>query len=160
MKKLDTLKVIKGVEVCMRGACSECPYYEYGDDCMEILDRDSEKVIVAHAKDEKKDELVRWLMQKDEITLKTAIMYAEHYIQDGINITEKWETAVHQAYAMQRAENRGYAACMKSMGQHVRPEPSCEMTYVTDCACDHCGVQLIREDKFCRGCGRPVDWSK
>lgn len=42
--------------------------------------------------------------------------------------------------------------------QVVHPEPSCEMTYTTDCCCDLCGVQLIREDKFCRGCGRPIEW--
>lgn len=42
----------------------------------------------------------------------------------------------------------------------VHPEISCEMKYITDCCCDLCGVQLIREDNFCRGCGKPIDWSK
>ena len=40
----------------------------------------------------------------------------------------------------------------------VHPEPSCEMTYITDCCCDLCGVQLIREDNFCRCCGKPILW--
>ena len=40
----------------------------------------------------------------------------------------------------------------------VHPEPSCEMTYITDCCCDLCGVQLIREDNFCRGCGKRIEW--
>ena len=57
-----------------------------------------------------KQELIDYLMQYDETTLKVAIMYATYYLQDGIDITKKWETAVRQTYAMQRAENRGYAA--------------------------------------------------
>jgi len=60
-----------------------------------------------------KQELIDYLMQYDETTLKVAIMYATYYIQDGIDITKKWETAVQQTYAMQRAENRGYAAGCK-----------------------------------------------
>lgn len=40
----------------------------------------------------------------------------------------------------------------------VHPEPSCEMTYITDCCCDLCGVQLIREDNFCRCCGKRIEW--
>ena len=48
----------------------------------------------------------------------------------------------------------------KDAKEIVHPEPSCEMTYITDCCCDLCGVQLIREDNFCRGCGKPIEWSK
>ena len=44
--------------------------------------------------------------------------------------------------------------------EFVHPEPSCELKYVTDCCCDLCGVQLIREDCFCRGCGRPIVWER
>ena len=40
----------------------------------------------------------------------------------------------------------------------VHPEPSCEMTYITNCRCDLCGVQLIREDNFCRCCGKRIEW--
>lgn len=40
----------------------------------------------------------------------------------------------------------------------VHPEPSCTMKYITDCCCDLCGVQLIREDKFCRCCGKRIEW--
>ena len=40
----------------------------------------------------------------------------------------------------------------------VHPEPSCEMTYITNCCCDLCGVQLIREDNFCRCCGKRIEW--
>lgn len=40
----------------------------------------------------------------------------------------------------------------------VSPEPSAEIKYITNCSCSNCGVQLIREDKFCRCCGRPIKW--
>ena len=40
----------------------------------------------------------------------------------------------------------------------VHPETSCTMEYITVCCCDLCGVQLIKYDNFCRGCGKPIDW--
>ena len=49
-------------------------------------------------------------------------------------------------------------ALLKEQEAVVHPEPSCEMTYVTDCCCDLCGVQLIREDNFCRCCGKRIEW--
>ncbi len=49
-------------------------------------------------------------------------------------------------------------ALLKEQGEVVHPEPSCEMTYITDCCCDLCGVQLIREDNFCRCCGKRIEW--
>ena len=49
-------------------------------------------------------------------------------------------------------------AMLKEHEAVVHPEPSCEMTYITDCCCDLCGVQLIREDNFCRCCGKPIVW--
>ena len=48
----------------------------------------------------------------------------------------------------------------KDAKEIVHPEPSCELKYITVCCCDLCGVQLIREDNFCRGCGKPIEWSK
>jgi len=49
-------------------------------------------------------------------------------------------------------------ALLKEQDAVVHPEPSCEMTYITDCCCDLCGVQLIREDNYCRCCGKRIEW--
>ncbi len=49
---------------------------------------------------------------------------------------------------------------LKEQEAVVHPEPSCEMTYITDCCCDLCGVQLIREDNFCRCCGKRIEWKE
>ena len=49
-------------------------------------------------------------------------------------------------------------ALLKEQETVVHPEPSCELTYITDCCCDLCGVQLIREDNFCRCCGKRIKW--
>jgi hypothetical protein len=49
-------------------------------------------------------------------------------------------------------------AMLKEQEAVVHPKPSCEMTYITDCCCDLCGVQLIREDNFCRCCGKRIEW--
>ena len=40
----------------------------------------------------------------------------------------------------------------------VHPETSCEIKYLTECCCDLCGVQLIKYDRFCRGCGKRIEW--
>ncbi len=47
---------------------------------------------------------------------------------------------------------------LKEQDVVVHPESSCVMTYITDCCCDLCGVQLIREDNFCRCCGKRIEW--
>ena len=49
-------------------------------------------------------------------------------------------------------------ALLEEQESVVHPEPSCEMTYITDCCCDLCGAQLIREDNFCRYCGKRIEW--
>lgn len=51
-------------------------------------------------------------------------------------------------------------ALLEEQESVVHPEPSCEMTYITDCCCDLCGAQLIREDNFCRCCGKRIEWEK
>lgn len=71
---------------------------------------------------------------------------AEILFNNGYN---SWGNAIHKAIKK-----------LKEQESVVHPEPSCEMTYITDCCCDLCGVQLIREDNFCRGCGKPIEWSK
>jgi len=59
----------------------------------------------------------------------------------------------------QTAQSMMEGVCLlKEQEVVVHPEPSCEMTYITDCCCDLCGVQLIREDNFCRCCGKPIVW--
>ena len=67
--------------------------------------------------------------------------------QQGI-VIETGETSVAEDLLKQ----------MKEQEAVVHPEPSCEMTYITDCCCDLCGVQLIREDNFCRCCGKRIEW--
>ena len=47
---------------------------------------------------------------------------------------------------------------LKEQESVVHPEPSYEMTYITNCCCDLCGAQLIREDNFCRCCGKRIEW--
>ena len=49
-------------------------------------------------------------------------------------------------------------ALLKEQEAVVHPESSCEMTYITNCCCDLCGAQLIREDNFCRCCGKRIEW--
>ena len=58
--------------------------------------------------DIKKEEMVRYLMEKDELVIKTAIIYADAYLQYGVDVTEIWDTATKQSYSLIRAEKKGY----------------------------------------------------
>jgi len=59
----------------------------------------------------------------------------------------------------QTAQSMMEGVCLlKEQEAVVHPEVSCEMTYLTECCCDLCGVQLIKYDNFCRGCGKPIVW--
>ena len=61
-----------------------------------------------------KEELSKWLVENyDEMTLKTAIMYAENYLKYGVNVTEKWDTAVKQTYALEMARREGLVDGMR-----------------------------------------------
>lgn len=77
-----------------------------------------------------------------------------------ISAFEDYEPYAHDLPAV-TMKSRVYLdalALLKEQEAIVHPEPSCEMTYITDCCCDLCGVQLIREDNFCRRCGKRIEW--
>ena len=111
-----------------------------------------------------RDELISYFNWKNEEEVALAIMYAEHYMKDGINITEKIETATENAYMMQRAENRGYSKAIEDIRKPVQP------LYTTTSHpfhvgifyhCGNCHCSLDRDkDLFCSHCGKPIDWEK
>lgn len=77
-----------------------------------------------------------------------------------ISAFEDYESYAHDLPAV-TMKSRVYLdalALLKEQEAIVHPEPSCEMTYITNCCCDLCGVQLIREDNFCRCCGKRIEW--
>ena len=77
-----------------------------------------------------------------------------------ISAFEDYEPYAHDLPAV-TMKSRVYLdalALLKEQDAVVHPEPSCEMTYITNCCCDLCGVQLIREDNFCRCCGKRIEW--
>ncbi len=55
-----------------------------------------------------KEQLAQWLVELDENVLQVAIMYAENYLKYGVDITEKWNTAVRQQYSLHKAELEGF----------------------------------------------------
>ena len=67
-------------------------------------------------------------------------------------------TELTNAVELIHKKNERIEKMLKEKEAVVHPEPSCEMTYVTNCCCDLCGVQLIREDIFCRCCGKRIEW--
>lgn len=76
----------------------------------------------------------------------------EDYVNSYISLTTShdYEFEMHKAVL----------ALLKEQEAVVHPESSCEMIYITDCCCDLCGVQLIREDNFCRCCGKRIEWKR
>lgn len=69
--------------------------------------------------DIQKETLVKWLMEKDELVLKTAIAYAESYLKYGVDVTEKFDTAVKQTYSLYRAKEEGYYEGINKMQREL-----------------------------------------
>ena len=56
-----------------------------------------------------KEAILKLLAEEDTQTLSMAYLYAKNMVDHGIDVTEKWETAVKQESALYRAEMDGYA---------------------------------------------------
>ena len=78
-------------------------------------------------------------------------------LRDALALLKEQEEEIENL--KQTAQSMMEGICLlKEQEAVVHPEPSCEMTYITDCCCDLCGVQLIREDNYCRCCGKRIEW--
>lgn len=108
MDEID--KVIKGLNACSTPYGKSCfyPVCPYGNDdsCKYHLQQDACNLLKEYRS---KSPYIQMLLDKDETTLKVAIMYAENYLKYGIDVTEKWQTAVAQSYAMHQARKQGYS---------------------------------------------------
>ena len=102
-----------------------------------------------------KEVLIKWLMRYDVLTIETAIMYAENYLKYGTDITQKWETATQNAYAIHNAEKRGYYDCMRNMTITIPIE-----TDDGHICCDACGCEIKKYQERCEKCNRRIDWEK
>lgn len=51
--------------------------------------------------------MINWLAKQDEALLSLAFIYANNQYTFGVNVTEKWETAVQQHDALQKAYIKG-----------------------------------------------------
>ena len=63
-----------------------------------------------------KEQLAKWLLQHDENVIRLAVMYATNYLQFGVDVTEKWCTAIQQQDALKYAEKRGYIKGQNNVG--------------------------------------------
>ena len=85
------------------------------------------------------------------------------FVSQGVVDQIRWERDTALSQLEQIGKGLGskmddIVAMLQEQEAVVHPEPSCEMTYITDCCCDLCGVQLIREDNYCRCCGKRIEW--
>ena len=67
-------------------------------------------------------------------------------------------TAANKNIALRKDYSKRPSWCPLIDMEKVEPEVSCEMKYWTNCECSNCHIQIFREDLFCRGCGRPIEW--
>ena len=83
-----------------------------------------------------KEQLAEWLLKYDEQTLRLALMYATNYLKYGVDVTEKWCTAVQQQNALKNVEKHGYVEGQNSVGivrckdcKHFEPDGIYTMCY-------------------------------
>lgn len=88
-----------------------------------------------------KEQLAKWLLKYDEQTLQIALMYATNYLKYGVDVTEKWDTAVQQQAALKKAEEHGYIEGRNSFGI-VR----CKEQEETE-LCDRCGRRRMKSKR-------------
>lgn len=62
-----------------------------------------------------KEQLAQWLVELDENVLQVAVMYAENYLKYGVDVTEKWNTAVRQQYSLEKAQRQGFINGQRSV---------------------------------------------
>jgi hypothetical protein len=55
-----------------------------------------------------KSTLLRLLAEQDTKVLATAYLYAKNFVTYGVNVTEKWDTAVRNSDSLTRAYHDGY----------------------------------------------------
>ena len=55
--------------------------------------------------------------------LQLALVYAKCYLIDGVDVTQKWDTATAQVAALEQAYKRGYYEGLKRAGTPKAREP-------------------------------------
>jgi len=118
---------------------------------------DREKVIKALEICEEKDcalcPYTDWCGEYDDCYIDCTKLLAK----DALALLKELEHKDRMFHALEDDWKR-LKGLLKEQEAIVHPEPSCEMTYITDCCCDLCGEQLIRDDNFCRCCGKHILW--
>ena len=60
-------------------------------------------------------QLIDELSKMPPMVIATAYLHAINYTRYGVDVTEKWITATHQAYALEHARNQGYYDAMQRL---------------------------------------------
>jgi hypothetical protein len=61
----------------------------------------------------KTEQLIDELLKMSPMTLLTAYLYAINLTSYGVDVTEKWLTAIQQTSALEKAYNKGYYDAME-----------------------------------------------
>ena len=62
---------------------------------------------------DKKQIMLDELSKEPEMVIATAYLYAKHYLDYGIDITQAWTTAVQHQCIVEKVYNRGYSDALK-----------------------------------------------
>ena len=57
--------------------------------------------------DKRKAEMLKLLANEDNMVLSQAYVYAKNLVLYGVDVAEKWSTVTEQAWALERAYNKG-----------------------------------------------------
>lgn len=102
-----------------------------------------------------KEDLIKALEALPTEVLQIALVYAKCNLVDGVDVTQKWNTATEQAGSLKRAYMRGYYDGLERAGTSKAREPK-EEQMVEIKRCGNC-VFFIRTLGFMIQCG--IDWA-
>ena len=69
-----------------------------------------------------REAILKAFADMDTQKLALAFVYAQYYVDTGVDITIKWQTATEQSYALEKAYHKGYCDAMERIQRGAQNE--------------------------------------
>jgi rubrerythrin len=105
--------------------------------------------------DYERKELIEELLKMPPMVIATAYLHALNYTLYGEDVTEKWQTAIQNTIALEKAYKKGYYDSLQRQSGSWIPSRG-----GTCFECSECGIQYRWAFNFCPKCGADMRSAK